>query len=914
MNHAAGQAGRIAGWLLRLLGKVLLTVFAMVMLSFGALAYRLDQGPLQIPYVASRLATAVSGQGVTVHIDQAALTWGGYKKGGGAPLYLQLHGIRASNAKGAVLATVPQARLLFPVRALFGVSAPVDVTGSGGHIALSDAPVAVAALFRFGFGFALAGADMTVTLGAGTLGQPGESLAITGGAFVLHLKPQDAVLQAGRLNLVRIGESAPVVGFSGTAHRGALWQGSLRITADRVRAADLPAYWPPAVGANPRRWVAKNIVAGSASHADFTFTGTAPRDLSSFSITGIRGGYDATGITMHWLPGLTPVTALDGRLDVLDPDSLLITTASGRLGGLQVAAGTMKITGLSKPDQIATIKLRLDGMVPAAVAVLNAPPLALLARAPAELAKATGTMRADINATLPLEDKLKLAQVALAVVATFADVGAPTPLAGLTFTAGALTLRASQTQLSVAGTGQLAGEKLSLALRAVYAADPVLRHLEIATTLGPGLLNQYGLGAETTLADAVSGTAPAEIRLDAGPNGTQTATADADLTGAALGIPALGWAKQAGQPGALHAAAVLDQDGAIMVQNFTARGPALDIRGAVDGHRLHFAAIDIGRTAATGDVTYPGAPRTPWRIDLHGPSLDLRAIVNPPRGAAAGAARAAAKGPDAAAPGAATPSGPPWQASLNFTAVALAKPPAPGLRNLVFTGSGTGGTVLTAEASAEDQAGLPVTLTVAAAAAPGRRDLRLQAADGGTLLRTVGAYDDVQGGGLGLDAAYGAGAPFSGTVTLTKFQLLRAPALGKILQALTIYGVAEAASGPGLVFSRLIAPFSIAHQVLTLKDARAYSASLGFTASGTIGLQDGAADLDATVIPAYALNALPGKIPLIGKLFTAEKGGGLFAVRVKVSGSLDDPKLTANPFSALTPGVLRDVFGGARGK
>jgi hypothetical protein len=57
------------------------------------------------------------------------------------------------------------------------------------------------------------------------------------------------------------------------------------------------------------------------------------------------------------------------------------------------------------------------------------------------------------------------------------------------------------------------------------------------------------------------------------------------------------------------------------------------------------------------------------------------------------------------------------------------------------------------------------------------------------------------------------------------------------------------------------------------------------------------------------VNALLGKIPVIGHLFTAEKGGGLFAVRAKITGKLTNPNVSVNPLSALTPGVFRDVFG-----
>jgi hypothetical protein len=140
---------------------------------------------------------------------------------------------------------------------------------------------------------------------------------------------------------------------------------------------------------------------------------------------------------------------------------------------------------------------------------------------------------------------------------------------------------------------------------------------------------------------------------------------------------------------------------------------------------------------------------------------------------------------------------------------------------------------------------------------------------------------------------------------------MQAPGFTKILQSLTIYGVPAAASGPGLAFARLVAPFGIANHVLTLTGARAFSSSIGFTAGGTINLASGETDLSTTIIPAYALNTLPGEIPVVGKLFSAEKGGGLFAVRAHITGQLTSPDVTVNPLSALTPGVLRDVFGTA---
>jgi hypothetical protein len=57
------------------------------------------------------------------------------------------------------------------------------------------------------------------------------------------------------------------------------------------------------------------------------------------------------------------------------------------------------------------------------------------------------------------------------------------------------------------------------------------------------------------------------------------------------------------------------------------------------------------------------------------------------------------------------------------------------------------------------------------------------------------------------------------------------------------------------------------------------------------------------------LNSFLGGIPVIGRLFSPERGGGLFAATYSVRGSLRDPAVTVNPLAALTPGFLRGLFG-----
>ena len=143
---------------------------------------------------------------------------------------------------------------------------------------------------------------------------------------------------------------------------------------------------------------------------------------------------------------------------------------------------------------------------------------------------------------------------------------------------------------------------------------------------------------------------------------------------------------------------------------------------------------------------------------------------------------------------------------------------------------------------------------------------------------------------------------------MDKFTLGNAPTIGRVLQAMTLYGMVDLLHGSGLFFSRMVAPFTLESRRLTLTEARAYSASLGLTAHGTVNLPANSFDIHGTVVPAYFFNSLLGHIPVIGKLFSPEKGGGLFAADFELVGPINDPAVHVNPLSMIAPGALRGLF------
>jgi hypothetical protein len=321
--------------------------------------------------------------------------------------------------------------------------------------------------------------------------------------------------------------------------------------------------------------------------------------------------------------------------------------------------------------------------------------------------------------------------------------------------------------------------------------------------------------------------------------------------------------------------------------------------GRLDTIKLERAVI--GRTTVAGTIRL--SRDGPIGVDLSGPALDLSAKLQE-------------KSPkkDPAGP----PSGPAWSMRGRFDRVFLAHDRI--ATGVAATAEDDGAMLRALSVTGKLGNGQPFSVQIghsrivsgAGATGGSVRRLAINAADAGGLLRGLDVTDSIQGGKLTVVGDFDDSTRdhlLTGTLEISEFRVSRAPVLGKLLQAVTLYGLVDALGGPGLSFTLLTAPFQYDDDALVLRDARAFSSSLGLTARGRIDLAGDQLDVEGTLVPAYVFNSLLGRIPFIGGLFSVEKGGGLFAMNYSLRGPIDNPTVTANPLSALTPGILRGMFG-----
>jgi len=216
-----------------------------------------------------------------------------------------------------------------------------------------------------------------------------------------------------------------------------------------------------------------------------------------------------------------------------------------------------------------------------------------------------------------------------------------------------------------------------------------------------------------------------------------------------------------------------------------------------------------------------------------------------------------------------------------------------------------------------DMAGGPVGVELSSDAA-GARTLTASGPDAGQLLTAYGGYDNVTGGALRLTASApprGQPGGFAGEVEAQAFTLERMPLLTRVLAAGSLEGLASLmGGGQGIVFERLRADFVWEEGVLELREARAAGPSLGVTWSGVVNLEGSRLDVDGTLLPSYGINSVLGGLPVIGGLLTSRTGEGVIGVTFSVNGPFNSTRVTANPLSALAPGVLRRIFEGTSGE
>ncbi len=734
----------------------------------------------------------------------------------------------------------------------------------------------------------------------------GRGVAILGAEAALDHAPGQVRLERAVLRLP--GAKPVTLAASGQAQLAARrWRGALDLTLDAVPFAELPRHWPEGLGSGERAWLLRNITAGEARNGRWRFEGEVGAELEAPQLTGLSGTLDVADATVHWLRPIAPIERANGQVTFGLPE-ITVRVAGGRQSGTTVQARDAVLRFLfpnGQPPQ-ADFAIPLTGPVAELLGVLQHPRLKLFERRPLPVKDPGGSFDGRLNLAFPLVEDLPVERLALRATARLREVRMSDVVAGNALERGQFDLTVDNNGMRINGTATMAAIQARLGVEMDFRSGPANGVVIRETAQGrTDARNLAAFGLETE--EVVQGPVTLDVRTERRRNGAGRVAIRADLREATMEIGPLAWAKPPGQNAGAEAVLRLSGDDLDAVESFRVEAPSLRMGGNVAfgrAARLERVTISEGLvdgSRLTGEVRPPARAGAPWSVTLRGPVLDLRQTF--------GDDAAPAAPPDPAqAPPRAT-----YAIDAAFDRVLL----GPGREIAVVEARvGLDGRGVVREGRLAGRAGPRGGFEAVIVPEGQGRSLRVAAADAGALLGSFGVLRHLDGGRLSVQASYahnGPGAPLSGTAELDGFSVRGAPGFAKLLQAMTLYGLVEALSGPGLGFNRMVAPFSLTPEVLTLGEARAFSASLGLTAKGTLDRRRQRLAMEGTIVPAYFFNSLLGNLPIVGRIFSPEAGGGVFAATFRVSGPVDDPQVSVNPLAALTPGFLRGLFGLGQG-
>lgn len=794
-----------------------------------------------------------------------------------------------------------------------------------------DAPVSVTAAVVLDAGFKPNHVTVAATVGAGRLraGQGdvplrGAAIALSGGLEAIDIT---------RFHLDLPGSAGGVTGVDLT---GSVARLADRLTAsgtlgvDQFDIADLARFWPAGLGSGGARpWVTEHVTSGVAAKGLLSFTLEADTALHDIVVTKASGDLDASNAAFTWLDNMPAVEQAMLHLHLADPDTLEIRLLSGRQrvgkGSADLVArdGLMRISGLAERDQSAQIHVEVDGPVISALSLLGEPRLHLLSAHPIGLAPAGGDAAAALDFQFPLENKLQIDDVQIHAAARLTRIRVPSVVAGQDLDDGAFDLSVDKDGLSLRGRGLLAHVPMTLDGTMDFNQGPLDQIVQRISVNGKPDAAQLG-AAGLPVAGVVSGPIPISAVLVERRGGTGSVAIGGDLTQARLAFSPLGWSKPAGVIASATTTLLMSHDRPVKLDRIAVTGSGVALSGTanfVDGRvrSVQLDTIRLGRTQGHGTLNVvPGtvlsgtaAAGSQIDIALQGSQIDLGPKLTE-------------KTTGATVPQGSLVTTPAWKLSARFDRALLAN--GEEARNLLANVTGGGETVRLLDAVGTMQP-LGQTAGQPSGQAGGQgsgdfsiridprgngRRLSVEAKDAGRFLRGLDTIRGMESGHLTIngdfDGPFGL-QPVAGTAVIDDVVVRNSPALGKLLQAITLYGLVDVLRGPGISFSRIVAPYQYDGNDLVLTDARAANPSLGLTAKGRIGLASGQLEISGTIVPAYFFNSMLGQLPLVGKLFSPEKGGGVFAARFGLDGPIDNPLISLNPISALTPGFLRDIFG-----
>lgn len=913
------------------------------------------------PSLRSALAEAVPG--LDVHFDRLAVRWGGWRHG------IDIVARDTHVAAGDFAAEVPEIVLRLSLRALLlgrVLPSQIEIVGIAGRVVReADGRVQLVAVGDRAERPVAAGALDRLFTDLGSPPTPRRPLT-----YMRYLRLRDAriTLEDQGLDVTWDADGIDVELFAGLGVVGGVYRSTLRLDAHpahiegsvefdpesrllHVDAAFMDIPFDSIATRAPRLANLFRLRAAMSGELGIAVSLAGAIREFSFDVSSSPGEIAVAS----WLPEPQPLAGLrlagrfsEGSRWQIDPLRLEFGTPETPTPQLEVtAAATIDASEIGIEAEVTVEDLRVadfarfwpeqlesgtrkwivenitTGAVPEA-RVRGALRLPRTLDAPPQLEQVDGSLRFDDlsvrwgAATPPVTGLDGSGTISRTALHFQVERGAVDELRLTPTTVDLLNLGTPPTRLRIeaAGRGPVSTALHAISLRPpefirVATADADTSRVEFRAKIGFALdgkveFEDLDLDVEATVDDVGVhsvigvGTAGGPL-LFRGKDGTRQLSGVVDVVDLHSEVPILGWTKAVGEPGEVQFELALGPKGAERLDRFqvttdTARATGTAEFDPASGALtlLDFDSLEVGRTR-------PQRARLAWSdgdldVEIYGGSVDLVPVMQTPDAlgrAARRALRVAATGVEALHLNATG-----WLEGISGRVEQTAE----GWQVIDVTGS------LPAEFTRTGTAERAAIAVQVAPSAFGRLTATLDTSDFGGLAAVLGWTRSIEGGSLRVRSDDLGPALNSGAfqIDAKAFHVRDTPIIVRLLSLASLDSLVARMQGEALAFEALTGGIVLDGDTVQLKGLRAHGSSLGWTARGSLARSAGTIDIDGILVPAYGANRLLAAVPLLRQVLVGE---GLFATDFHIGGTLREPEVDVHAMSALTPALLRGIFG-----
>ena len=706
-----------------------------------------------------------------------------------------------------------------------------------------------------------------------------QPLAFDDGVVDLQLKLSPFSLQLGQMALKRDDIWLRASGSAAATPEG--WSLSIDAETDTMQAAELMSFWPDSAIPKTRDWMIQNIQ--SATYSDVALSlrlapgATAPQT---------HLGWSFENADVKFMKALPPVTAGAGY-GTITGNALTLVVQEGAvlapLGGeIDVAGTVLRIPQLNIKPATLDVQITTSSQVEAAVSLMALNPFNVLKGAAFGADVAQGQADLAGHLSVPLIQGIQMEDVDFNITGDITGASSSQLMAGKVLTSARMALALTPSGLSLSGPVDVAGGQAVAVWRKGFGPENRGKSdISGSVTINQALLDAFDIDLP---ANTISGRAQGDLTVALRKGKDPAFGITSKMKGLGLSVPAIGFSKAQNRSGTFNVTGTAGQRPTITslsveTQGLSATGGSvvLTTAGALD--RLRFDTLKVGTWLdSSATLTGRGAGR-PVGVKLDGGTLDL---ARAPFGANDGSRGSAAS----------NTSGP-----IDLALDRLKVTDTLALHGVKAQLSQNGG--LSGKFSGRLNGQAPITGTVRPG--PYGPTISVTAQDAGKTVMAAKLLEKASGGTLALTLTSLPGKnSFDGAVRIKDMRVQSAPELAELLSLVSVVGLIDQLSGPGIAFGDIRSDFTLEPGRITIGTSSAEGPSLGITGEGVYLTDSKQIDLEGVISPIYFLNG-------IGQVFS-RKGEGLFGFNFSLKGAIDNPSVGVNPLSILTPGALRGIF------